>query len=240
MPHLHWIFRKLDVKYLFLIFVCISTIFFTSSSYSKNSSELNIGFGSCAKQENPQPIWKAISGKNPDLFIMMGDNVYIDSDDPKVMQDSYKVLADNLNFKKFRKQTPIMATWDDHDYGLQDGSKDFSGKFDAKQSFIDFFDYPEINQLAKKDQGIFHSRDLSFEGKNIRIIMLDTRWYRDKQMHTYLSYEQMKKLNLGRYQPHKDTSTSVLGDLQWKWLEKTLAKPSDLNIIVSGDRKSVV
>jgi len=220
---------------LFYVVLTISvSVFFPKSAFSEESIQLKIGFGSCAKQENPQPIWKAIAEKNADLFIMMGDNVYIDSANPKVMKDSYNMLANNVHFKEFRAKTPIMATWDDHDYGLQDGGKEFSGKYDAKAAFVEFFDYPEINQLADKDQGIFHSRELSFEGKTIRIIMLDTRWYRDKQQLTYLSYEQLKKLNLGRYQPHKDTNTSVLGAEQWKWLEEKLAKPSDLNIIVSG------
>ena len=234
MSHFIGFLKELGVKYLFSICLSITTIFFISPSYSKESPVLNIGFGSCAKQENPQPIWQAIAAKNPDLFIMMGDNVYIDSDDPKVMKDSYNMLAANPNFTKFRNETPIMATWDDHDYGSQDGGKEFSGKYDAKSAFVEFFDYPEVNLLATKDQGIFHSRELSFKGKTIRIIMLDTRWYRDKQQFTYLSYEQLKKLNLGRYQPHKDASKTVLGATQWKWLEETLAKPSDLNIIVSG------
>jgi len=222
------------VKKIYILITFFLSALASEAVNSEKKQSLMIGFGSCAKQENPQPIWKAIAEKNADLFIMMGDNVYIDSADPKVMKDSYEMLANNIHFKEFRTKTPIMATWDDHDYGLQDGGKEFNGKYDAKAWFIDFFDYPEINQLANKDKGIFHTRELPFNGKTIRIIMLDTRWYRDKQITTYLSREQLKKLNLGRYQPHYDISTTVLGEEQWKWLEATLAKPSDLNIIVSG------
>ena len=43
------------------------------------SGELVIGFGSCLDQDLPQPIWKDIKSQNPELFIMLGDNVYGDT-----------------------------------------------------------------------------------------------------------------------------------------------------------------
>ena len=35
-------------------------------------------FGSCARQNNPQPIWDAIVAEKPDVFLMIGDNIYGD------------------------------------------------------------------------------------------------------------------------------------------------------------------
>ena len=43
------------------------------------SGELVIGFGSCLDQNLPQPIWKEIKAQNPEVFIMLGDNVYGDT-----------------------------------------------------------------------------------------------------------------------------------------------------------------
>ena len=37
-----------------------------------------IAFGSCADQDQPQPIWDAILAYRPQLFIFAGDNVYGD------------------------------------------------------------------------------------------------------------------------------------------------------------------
>jgi len=37
-----------------------------------------IAFGSCADEEKPQPIWKAILAYRPELFLFSGDNVYGD------------------------------------------------------------------------------------------------------------------------------------------------------------------
>ena len=62
----------------------------------------------------------------------MGDNVYIDSKDPKKMANAYEKLAKIPEFMNFKQQTPLIATWDDHDYAERDGGKDFEGKHDAK------------------------------------------------------------------------------------------------------------
>ena len=35
-----------------------------------------ISFGSCAKQDKPQPIWDAVVAGRPELFIFLGDNIY--------------------------------------------------------------------------------------------------------------------------------------------------------------------
>ena len=38
------------------------------------------------------------------------------------------------------KQTQIIGVWDDHDYGLGNGDKNFIGKELVKQAFFDFID----------------------------------------------------------------------------------------------------
>ena len=37
-----------------------------------------IAFGSCAKQDKPQPIWDAVVETKPQLFLFIGDNIYGD------------------------------------------------------------------------------------------------------------------------------------------------------------------
>jgi alkaline phosphatase D len=39
---------------------------------------------------------------------------------------------------------------------------------------------------------------------------------------------------VGWYKPTKDTSKTILGDAQWKWLEKQLQQPADFRIIASS------
>ena len=52
-----------------------------------------IAFGSCAHQERPQLIWEAVLQYRPELFLFLGDNVYGDVRDGKVVdQADYQSL----------------------------------------------------------------------------------------------------------------------------------------------------
>ncbi len=46
-----------------------------------------LGFGSCARQERPQPIWDAINAAHCDAFVLCGDNIYADTSDPAVFRE---------------------------------------------------------------------------------------------------------------------------------------------------------
>ena len=67
-----------QLNYLIILLMTL----FSSNNYATDKDELTIGFGSCAYQNREQKIWNSIAKHKPDLFIMMGDNVYIDSADP--------------------------------------------------------------------------------------------------------------------------------------------------------------
>lgn len=38
--------------------------------------------------------------------------------------------------------TKVIGVWDDHDYGINDGSKDFSKKHVTREIFLDFIEEP--------------------------------------------------------------------------------------------------
>jgi len=210
------------------------TTILVSAFTSASENNLTIALGSCAEQNKTQSVWNAISKKNPDLFIFMGDNVYIDSSNPEDMSTAYSMLSNNANFSKFRKSTPVIGTWDDHDYGITDGGKNFIGKVDAKKAFIEFFDYPELKQVDGVDRGIYHTKELSINGKRVQIILLDTRWFRDDIQKSFLNRKQREKLNIGPYQPVWDKNKTMLGEKQWSWLKSELRKPYDFRVIVSS------
>ncbi|MFT5522015.1 MAG: alkaline phosphatase D [Enterobacterales bacterium] len=205
-----------------------------SRLYAFEEQRLIIGFGSCAEQHREQPIWNTIAKHKPELFILAGDNIYVKGSGESKFTESYKTLSNNPFFSKFRQSTPLIGIWDDNDYGKSDAGKELKDKENSKSAFIDFFNYPEVNQLKDKDVGLFHSRWLDLNGKKIHIILPDTRWYRDRPLRTYLSLEQAKALNLGPYQPAIDDTTTMLGEEQWSWLEAEFKKPADFKILVSS------
>ncbi len=217
------------------LFVQVFITFFAIIGQSIIIAEVvRIAFGSCYDQNVPSDeIWRTIANKKINLMLLTGDNVYIDSTKPKKFANGYASLSNNKGFQYLKTKSDIMATWDDHDYGLQDGGKNFSAKVLAKKYFVAFFNYDELLDIPKAD-GVQHSRIIKVGNKKIRIIMLDTRWYRDELLLNNLQQETRTKFQLGPYRPHLDKSKTLLGERQWQWLESTLAKPVDMNIIVSS------
>ena len=83
-----------------------------------------IVFGSCIRQDRPQPIWTAVQAVEPDLLVLLGDNIYGDSDDMDVLRAKWDRLATDPGFRAIADAVPLLATWDDHDYGRNDAGAD--------------------------------------------------------------------------------------------------------------------
>jgi alkaline phosphatase D len=90
-----------------------------------------IAFGSCAKHWQYQTIWETVIVRRTDLFLFLGDAIYADTDGAtawtvteKQLQGEWNRLADKPEYQRFRAQVPIMATWDNHDYGTHNGGAD--------------------------------------------------------------------------------------------------------------------
>ena len=187
-----------------------------------------IAFGSCAEQDRPQPIWDVISKQKPELFLFIGDNIYADTEDMKLMSDKYKKLGKLPEFAKFRSKVPILAIWDDHDYGINDGGDEYPRKHESKKLMLDFFNEPANSERRKRD-GNFTSYIFGEKGQRTQLILLDLRWFRSPIVWD-------KKLD--GYVPNKDPESTILGAEQWKWLEAELKKPAELRIIVSSTQFS--
>jgi len=124
----------------------------------RNKSQIvRIGFGSCADDDEPtHKVWDALLATDPDVLLMVGDNVYADSDEFKsqpsvaVMQSEYAKLAASPGFAQLRATRPVFATWDDHDFGENDGGAAFAFKTESAQIFEDFWDYPADDPAAPR------------------------------------------------------------------------------------------
>ena len=99
----------------------------------------------------------------------------------------------------------ITGVWDDHDYGINDGNKYYPLKNEAKKLFSDFLDDGSI----RNHEGLYHS----FSFPNLKIILLDIRWFRDDK---------------------KDLNGDSIGEEQWTWLESELKTQEKIKIIGNG------
>ena len=197
-----------------------------------------IAFGSCANEKRKnQPVWDAINRLDPQLFIFTGDNVYADSGDPEVLRTSYEKLAAVPGFAALRAKCPILATWDDHDYGLNDGGAEWEGKQAAKDAFMEFFNTPADSPLRQRE-GIYDAKVFGPEGQRVQVILLDTRWFRGPlERMPDDEYRQLRKDQggwNGPYLPAPDSDSTILGEDQWKWLEEQLQVPAEVRLIVSS------
>ena len=191
--------------------------------------QMKIGFGSCLKQNKDMPIFEAIKSDSFDLFLMLGDNVYGDSqtEDLKELKSAYKKQKENFN--NMGLNLPFEAIWDDHDYGLNDGGKNYPFKEQAKELFLDFWDIP-LDDVRRSRKGLYYDLLKSADEKDTHIIFLDTTTFRDKLMPT----DDRGAPGKERYIPNLDRSLTMLGEDQWNWLRKKLAEPSDYKIIVTS------
>ena len=203
-----------------------------------------IAFGSCAMQTKAQSIWSVIAEQKPDLFLFIGDAVYADYDGKKVytpteatLKRDWGMLASEIHFRTFRQQVPIMATWDNHDYGKHDGGTEFELKDLTKQYFLDFFGEPEDSR-RRKTPGIYDAKILGPQGKRAQIILLDTRYFKGPHIKDKRSKEEKQKAGLsgsmGKYLPNTDPEITLLGETQWHWLEQQLKQPAEIRLIVSS------
>ncbi len=200
--------------------------FLWAADVTRQKMPETIAFGSCYRNgKNPQ-IWDTVSKQNPELFLFLGDNVYADTTDMKEMRAEYQALLDEPKYAAFVAKTPILATWDDHDYGMNDAGVEFPAKEGAKKEFMRAFGITDDHPMNKRG-GVYNSEMFVDDEKRVQIVMLDTRWFRSP----------MKMEGEGRakaYVPDSDTSKTVLGEEQWQWLAEQLKEPADLRIIGSS------
>ena len=148
-----------------------------SAHLNIESKTTKIAFGSCSSQKGDHSFWKSIARKNPDLFIYAGDVVYGSGRDLDYLQKAFHQLGDIESFRKFWRHTPIIAIWDDHDYGVDDSGLDHPWKEKAAKVFLDFFQESQ-NSPRRQKEGIYTSYQLGPRGQRVQIILLDTRYFR--------------------------------------------------------------
>lgn len=216
---------------VFATLLCLSCILSCNIRQTQNSEvadEVNqsanfskIAFGSCNKQNLPQPLWKPILEENPDLWIWLGDNIYGDTPDMDLLESKYELQYSQEDYVKIRGNMEVIGIWDDHDYGINDGGVYFAQKEASQQLMLDFLDEPE-NSERRMQKGAYTSYAFGEGEQKIRIYLLDARYHRDTLLR-----------EAGAYIPNLDGT--VLGEEQWSWLETEFSNSdAAINIIASG------
>lgn len=189
-----------------------------------------IAAGSCIRQNRPQPIWKAVTDFRPDLLLLLGDTVYGDTEDMQVLRDKYAMLAANEGFAAVRRAVPLVAVWDDHDFGANDAGREYPKRRESQQVFLDFLGVPADAPL-RRQEGIYRAVTVGPPGRRVQLICLDTRYHRSP-LAVLPAAERVK--GDGPYRPTDDPDATVLGESQWEWLAAVVRQPAEIRIILSS------
>ena len=212
--------------FLILSLVSCKSSQFPSGSTAAREGDFRIAFGSCNKTDMENPFWDDILGLEPDLWIWGGDNIYADTGDMDTLRAMYGAQKQVPGYRQLLEAIPVIGTWDDHDYGLNDGGADFPARAASQQAFLDFMGVPGDSPRRGRE-GIYTSHEYSTAGGSLKVIVLDTRYFRTP----------LRKDPGGakRYIPNEEGEGTILGEAQWAWLEKELRdSAADFNILVSS------
>lgn len=186
---------------------------------------LTVAFGSCNRQDKPQDYWSVIGSHKPDVWLWLGDNIYADRMGIDRFDEEFAKQKNNPHYTEFRAELQhLYGIYDDHDYGLNDGGKEFEQKAIAKTRLLEFLDVPE-DAAVRDHEGTYQSYTVGEGDQSLKIILLDSRYFRDgfakatKEGHRY----------------GKNPTGDILGEAQWAWLEAELTdSPAAVHLIASS------
>jgi hypothetical protein len=153
----------------------------------REESKLKLAVVSCMSDFYSKhfKIWDALSSKNPEYLLMIGDNVYADQSsassytqtNPEIIWERY--VDARLRFPIFfqQKLIPTHGLWDDHDYGLNNGNRDFKYKDEAKDIFEVFFAQELSTDDWTKSNGVGGLLSLG----DFNLYFLDGRSFRSQE-----------------------------------------------------------
>lgn len=199
-----------------------------------------IAFGSCAFQSVEQPIFRTLVASKPDLYMSLGDAIYGDYDlktksvyevAPETLRREWQVLTNNPDWQYLVAHVPVIATWDNHDYGHHSAGAEFPLKSESAEIFLDFFGEPR-DSARRRRPGIYDVKVFGPEGRRVQIILLDTRSFKSPPI--LAQRPEGAQGSLGKYAPNRGPGATLLGAAQWQWLEEQLREPAELRLIASS------
>jgi alkaline phosphatase D len=154
---------------------------------------LRFGFGSCVGYNgfDSAATWGDMATRtNFDLLLMLGDNHYADTTDPKVFLKYFGVQRRLAGYAEISRRTPQYAIWDNHDYSPEPCDQTAKNKERSLEAFKNFWPNPAFGEAD--NPGVYHK----FSRSGVDLFMLDDRYYRSPND----AVEDGKKTHLGEAQ----------------------------------------
>ena len=177
-----------------------------------------IAFGGGAGWVPPhERMWDTVLKHQPLAFLLLGDNVYIDTPTmPGIQRYCYYRRQSRPEFRRLVARTAVYAIWDDHDFGTNDcfpGPKvrEPDWKLPVYHIFRENWVNPAYGGGTDAEPGCWFDVVIG----DVHILMTDGRYYREH--------------------PKKVETPSMLGPVQKRWLLGRLrASKATFKVLCSG------
>ncbi len=160
--------------------------------YRTDPPSVNFAVGSCTyinEVEYDRPgngygrdyeIFDAIAKESPQAMMWLGDNIYLREADYDSRTGIYLRNSHTRQLPEIQSILPNMhhyAIWDDHDYGPNNADRSYTGKYWARDAFMDFWSNPSYG---------FHGEGITsqFTWYDAHFFLLDNRWWRTSNERT--------------------------------------------------------
>ncbi len=187
----------------------------SSEAILKDEPLRRLAFGSCNYSDRDQSYWSVIGQDEPQLWMWLGDNIYGDGLSMTQRQQRYNTLKKDKFYAAFSSKTPMIGTWDDHDYASDNQDGRYPDKVASKNLFLDFLNIDRESGILDRS-GIYQSYVYGPVGQRTKVILLDLRYNQDQTR----------------------TKKILLGTEQWQWLEAELAT-DDFELLIIGSSINV-
>jgi alkaline phosphatase D len=144
---------------------------FTTAPADGEAAKTRIAFGSCSKEDD-QPAFGAILGWEPDLFLFIGDNHYANTSERNGLRQFYRWAHERPMRSALLARTPILATWDDHDYTGNNTDGAAPGKETALRVFQEY--WANARYGTSTTRGVFGSQRWG----DVELFWVDDRFHR--------------------------------------------------------------
>src|SRR5690606_33351930 len=117
-----------------------------------------------------------------EAFVFLGDTPYVDSSDLHVAREKHRQFLSQPGISEMVANMPCWGTWDDHDFGRNDGHGDFPGKHVCRTAFTEYranreFGHKSDGSLQTDRFGEGRGIYTSFRRGSLEVFLIDPRWF---------------------------------------------------------------
>lgn len=157
---------------------------FTTMPAEGSQASFTFGSSSCAQgiqsgeAISVHPVFDRIADADPLFFLHLGDLAYPDiaTNDVSLYESFYEQVFGSAKQGLLWRTLPLFYTWDDHDYGPDNGDKDAAGRPAALATYRRYIPHPTLAYDTTANDDPIH---YTFTVGRVRFIIPDTRSARD-------------------------------------------------------------